>query len=175
MTEPADDRAAASPREVVEHAHRLAREGDIRGEADLYARDGVLEWPFAPPGVPRHVHGREEIRRLFAKLEDGIRQTGVRVAGLQESVVVHETHDPEVVIVEFDVQGELTATGETFQAPYIQVFRVRDGEIVLFRDYFGAATAQQVAAIFAPAGPAGPLGAPATGEKATVGQATPAP
>jgi uncharacterized protein len=151
MTGPASDRVAASPREVVERLHRLVVDRHLSGQADLYAADGVLEWPFAPPGVPQRVQGREEIRRVLSALERGVRQADTRVAPFPRSVVVHETRDPEVVIVELEVEGE-TPTGETFRLPYIQVFRVRDGEILTFRDYFGAGTAQALTAALVAAG-----------------------
>jgi ketosteroid isomerase-like protein len=48
---------------------------------------------------------------------------------------VYETDDPEVVIAEFTSRTEDTVTGEHFHARYIQVLRIRDGQIVLFRDY----------------------------------------
>jgi hypothetical protein len=107
---------------------------NISAQADLYAPNGVLEWPHAPAGVPRRLQGRERIRRELVTLQQQARQAGTRVAGV--SAVVHETADPEVVIVELDVQMELTATSLIYRQPYIQLFRIRDGEIVLCRDYF---------------------------------------
>jgi ketosteroid isomerase-like protein len=50
--------------------------------------------------------------------------------------MLHETADPEVIIVEFDLHGELRGTGRTYQLPCVQVFRIRDGAVVWFRDYF---------------------------------------
>ena len=124
------------PREVVERIHRLVLDGDVEGQADLFAPDGVLEWPFAPAGVPARLEGREAIRQV---LEPIGRRTGMRS-------VVHETLDPEVVVVEVELEGEVVATGDTYRLPYIQVFRVRDGAIVSFRDYFGPRTAQALTA-----------------------------
>ena len=46
------------------------------------------------------------------------------------------------VLLNQDTEGELvaratvTTTGHAFTARSIQVFRIRDGKIVLFRDYF---------------------------------------
>ena len=62
------------------------------------------------------------------------RRGGRRIKGYS-SVVVHETTDPEVIIAEFDLDGEIVATGETYQLSYIQVLRVRNGQIVWMRDY----------------------------------------
>ena len=35
--------------------------------ADLFAQDGVLRFPFAPPGMPREIRGREAIRQTFRR------------------------------------------------------------------------------------------------------------
>jgi uncharacterized protein len=141
---------AADPRELVERVHRLAAAYDLRGQADLYAPDGVLEWPFAPAGVPRRTEGRERIREVLTSLEAAVRRAGTRVTAVR-TTAVHQTADPEVVIVELEVAGKPTTTGATYQLPYIQVFRIRDGQILLFRDYFGPGTAAALEAAFAAA------------------------
>jgi hypothetical protein len=146
--------AEPSPREVIERIHRMAMDYDLRGQADLYAPGGVLEWPFAPGGVPRRLRGREEIRRVLGGLEQRVRQAGTRVTGVH-LVVVHETLDPETVIVELELHGEVLATGTTYHLPYIQVLRVRDGQIVSFRDYFPAATGEVLRSALAHDSPAG--------------------
>jgi ketosteroid isomerase-like protein len=47
----------------------------------------------------------------------------------------YQTQDPEVVIVEMRAKGTLTTTGRSFAATAIQIFRIREGQIVLFRDF----------------------------------------
>jgi ketosteroid isomerase-like protein len=132
---PNDSRsAAATPREVWEQAHQHVRAYDLGAFADMFAPDGVLELPFAPPGIPRQLNGRESIREFLAPAGEAARSAGRRIKGYS-SVVVHEATDPEVVIVEFDLDGEIVATGETYQLSYIQVLRVRNGRIVWMRDY----------------------------------------
>jgi len=51
------------------------------------------------------------------------------------NVVIHETADPEVIVVEQDITGTAATTGRDFTLPNIVVLRVRDGQIVHFRDY----------------------------------------
>jgi uncharacterized protein len=143
-----DGGRAASPREVLARIHELAMAYDLAGQADLYAPEGVLEWPFAPPGVPRRIEGRERIRRTLEALGERVRGAGTRLDALR-SVVVHDTLDPEVIVVEFEAHGAVAATGATYQLPYIQVLRVRDGQILSFRDYFAGRTAAVLQAAFA--------------------------
>jgi len=79
-----------SPREVVDQVRRMvAGEGVIF--ADLFAEDGVLEYPFALPGQPRELCGREAIRTyLGAAPRPGqlFDMDGV-------DALVRETDDPE--------------------------------------------------------------------------------
>jgi ketosteroid isomerase-like protein len=139
--------ATATPREVIEWVHRMAADYDMTGQAELYAPDGVLEWPFAPAGVPRRIEGRERIREVLASLEPAVQAAGTRLTAIP-TVAIHETTDPEVVIVEFEARAEVPTTGETFPLPYIQLFQIRDGQILLFRDYFGPLTAAALTAVF---------------------------
>jgi ketosteroid isomerase-like protein len=91
----------------------------------------VHELPFAPPGVVRRLEGREAVRAHFAQMSDRPRrETGFR------PVCIHETKDPEVIVVELDAEGVVTATGQPYVLRYVEVIRVRDGQIVLWRDYW---------------------------------------
>jgi len=48
---------------------------------------------------------------------------------------LYQTQDAEVVIVEMRTKGTVTTTGRPFTATSIQILRIRDGRIVLFRDF----------------------------------------
>jgi uncharacterized protein len=52
-----------------------------------------------------------------------------------EVTELYQTQDPEVVIVEMRGTATVTTTGQSFAATSIQVLRIRDGQIVLFRDF----------------------------------------
>lgn len=122
------------PREIFSRLMAAVLDYDMDAQADLYAEDGILEWPFAPPGMPRRVEGREAIRELLVPLGERARQSGRRLRDY-DHVMIHETTDPEVIIVEFDVTGE-SDNGGPYRLSYIQVLRVREGKIVSFRDYW---------------------------------------
>lgn len=136
MKEPTNARGVPGPREVFERLHQRVRDDyDMDGQADLYAPDGILEMPFAPPGALRRIEGREEIRALLAVAGQAARRAGRRIVRY-DPVVVHETADPEVIVAEFDLHGEVSTTGERYRVSFIQVLRARDGQIVSMRDYF---------------------------------------
>ncbi|GII62407.1 hypothetical protein Skr01_24920 [Sphaerisporangium krabiense] len=99
-------------------------------EESLWADDVVIETPFAPPGRPRRWEGREAFlayarpRRaeLPARLE-------------RRRLVVHETADPDVIVVEYELGGRLPGAREDTWAPFIAVLRVRDGQVAHWREY----------------------------------------
>jgi ketosteroid isomerase-like protein len=99
--------------------------------ADLFAEDGVMEYPFALPGQPRQLRGREEIRAYFAAV-GGARQL-FAMDGVD--ALVRETDDPEVVVAEIEHHGRSLATGEAYRFRALGVIRVRDGQIVSYQDY----------------------------------------
>jgi hypothetical protein len=123
------------PREVFARLQEVVLQFDMDAQADLYAVNGVLEWPFAPEGLPRRVEGREAIRRVLVPLGERARAAGHHLLEFR-ALVLHDTADPEVIIAEFDAQGEVLPGGQPYRLSYVQVLRVRDGEIVTFRDYW---------------------------------------
>jgi ketosteroid isomerase-like protein len=119
-----------SPREVVEQVRRMvAGEGVVF--ADLFAADGVLTYPFAPPGMPRELRGRDAIRAYHGAASG--RREMFRIEGVD--VVVRETDDPEVVVAEIEHHGHSHATDGPYRFRALGVIRVRDGEIISYDDY----------------------------------------
>jgi len=119
-----------SPREVVEQV-RLMVAGDGVVFADLFAEDGVLAYPFAPPGTPRELRGRNTIRDHFAAAVGG-RQL-LEMDGVE--ALVRETDDPEVVVAEIEHHGRSVAVDGPYRFRALGVIRVRDGLIVQYDDY----------------------------------------
>jgi ketosteroid isomerase-like protein len=137
--------STTSPRAVFERMQRLILERRFDAYADLFAGDGAIELPFAPPGVPRRVQGREEIRAFFRAGTERVASAARRWEF--RSVVVHETADPEVIVTEFEVHGQVTATGGPYQFSNLQVMTVRGGEIVSLRDYWNPLDRPELAAL----------------------------
>jgi len=122
--------SSATPADVLAERRRLTLNGDADGLADLYALDAVIESPFAPPGAPSRLEGREAIREYTRRVVASPLQVEE-----YEVTELYQTHDPEVVIVEMHAKGALTTTGRSFAATSIQILRIRDGQITLFRDF----------------------------------------
>ena len=137
-------------REIVEKALSAGVELDIETLVGLMAPDGYIEWPYRPPGVPARLQGRAEIRGYLTQAAKGfIRFDEYR------NVVMHETTDPEVIIVEYEVHGTVVPTGAPFRQTVIAVFRVRHGQIVSYRDYINPLPLAEALAGIAGAVPAG--------------------
>jgi uncharacterized protein (TIGR02246 family) len=122
--------SSATPADVLARRRQLILDGDIDGFADLFAPDGVIEAPFAPPGAPSRLEGREAIREYSRHLM----ASPLRLVDF-EVIELYQTQDPEVVIVELRTKGTITTTGRPFTATSIQILRIREDEIVLFRDF----------------------------------------
>jgi uncharacterized protein len=99
--------------------------------ADLFAADGILAYPFAPPGQPPELRGREAIRAFFASL--GQARELFAMEGVEAQV--WETDDPEVVVTEITHHGRSRITGAPYRLTALGIIRVRDGEIVRYDDY----------------------------------------
>jgi uncharacterized protein len=128
---------ALTHKEIFEryvHAGAITRNPDAI--AAMFTQDGVLDAPLVPDGHPLH-------RRLVGR--DAIR-TGTSVyhqqptyegnLNLERSVyVLHDTQDPDVFIAEIDVAFD-EADGRQTTKSLVQIFRLRDGQIAMLRDYF---------------------------------------
>ena len=128
-------------REVWEHvvSHQVTR--DMSAWIDCFASDGVVEWPFRLKGVPGRLEGRAAIRAAVEPVWERAKKTNRRITG-HEHVVFHETSDPEVAIVEFDIVGE-TARGP-FRQPAVYLLRVRGGQVLLLREFVDTAALNEL-------------------------------
>jgi uncharacterized protein len=123
------------PRTALETWHekqRRVEEFDLAGEAAMFAPDGVMEFPFAPEGMPRRLVGREQIAHALGAAAEQAKAAGIRWVG--HRATFHQSTDPEVIVVELMADGE--SPNGRYEIPYLQILRIRDGEILLFRDYW---------------------------------------
>ena len=119
-----------TPREVAEQVRKMvAGEGVVF--ADLFAADGVLAYPFAPPGHPRELRGRDAIRAYFAAASQA--RALFTMAGVD--AVTWQTDDPAVVVTQITHHGMSHVTGVPYDLTALGVIRVRDGMIVSYEDY----------------------------------------
>lgn len=97
---------------------------------DMFAEDGVIEFPYAPPGGTARLQGRPALADYLPRVTAAIRFDTV------STPTVHRTHNPEVLILEFSAEGHGLQTGLSYDQRYISVITVRAGRIVHYRDYW---------------------------------------
>ncbi|MEX1657843.1 nuclear transport factor 2 family protein [Streptomyces pseudovenezuelae] len=119
-----------SPADLYRHSLRLLLDKDIPAWVGLWAEDGIMEFPFAPPGRPRRLEGKDAVAAYMRPYPDHI--------DLHDfpEVRIHETTDPETIVVEMRGVGRVVATDGPFEMTYVAVVTVRDGLIVSYRDYW---------------------------------------
>jgi uncharacterized protein len=123
--------SSATPAEVLARRRYLTLNGDADGLADLFAPDAVIEFAFhGPPGTPVRLEGREAIREY----SHGVMASPLRLDDY-EVAELYQAQDPEVVIAEVRAKVTLTTTARSLMTTSIQVLRIRDGQIVLWRDF----------------------------------------
>jgi hypothetical protein len=121
----------ATPADVLDRRRQLMLNGDADGFVDLFAPDAVMEFCFhGPPGTPVRLEGREAISEYTRR----VMASPMRIEDF-EVTELYQTRDPEVVIAEVRAKATLTTTGRSITAMSIQVLRIREGHIVLFRDF----------------------------------------
>jgi uncharacterized protein len=131
---------SVTPADVLAERRRVLLNHDLDGFVGLFAPDGVIEAPFGgPAGAPIRLEGRDAIlefsRHVMAaplRLEDF------------EVIELYQTQDPEVVIVELRTRATMTTTGQSLATTSVQIMRIRDGQILLFRDYADPRVLDQV-------------------------------
>jgi ketosteroid isomerase-like protein len=120
----------AGAREVLERFRQAAISQSADDMSQLHAADAVHEFPFTRPGLPSRLEGRDEIVNFMA--------AGWQAYGLKyeryRTHAIHDTSDPETIIVEQEVLGTSASTGE-FALPNIVVLTARNGQIIRLRDY----------------------------------------
>ena len=95
---------------------------------DMLAEDAVMEFPFAPPGLPACLDGKAAIRNHVESLG------GMLQIGSFSSPTIHRT--PSGFVLEFTCLGVGTQTGRAYNQEYVSVITLRDGRIVRYRDYW---------------------------------------
>ncbi|QYB00507.1 nuclear transport factor 2 family protein (plasmid) [Rhodococcus sp. USK10] len=119
-----------SPADLYRHSLRLLLDKNIVGWVGLWDEDGIMEFPFAPPGWPGRLEGKDAIAAYMRHYPDHI--------DLHDfpDLRIHQTTDPETIVVEMRGIGRLVETDAPFDMTYIAVVTVRHGRIASYRDYW---------------------------------------
>jgi ketosteroid isomerase-like protein len=117
-------------REVLERFRQAAISQSADDMSHVYAIDAVHEFPFTRPGVPSRIEGRDEIVSWIAA---GWKTNTLKYERYR-TLAIHDTNNPDTIIVEQEAIGTSKSTGE-FALPNLVVLTVRNGQIAHLRDY----------------------------------------
>ncbi|WP_291417528.1 nuclear transport factor 2 family protein [Actinophytocola sp.] len=104
--------------------------------AEMFTEDGIFEAPLVPDGhpLPRRLVGRDAIRAGIGAYHREPAHHGT--VNVEESTyMLHDTAEPDVFVAEIDTVLEGTA-GQRTPMSLVQIFRIRNGQIAMLRDYF---------------------------------------
>jgi hypothetical protein len=119
-----------TPADLFRHGLQLLLDKNIPAWVDLWAQDGQMEFPFAPDGWPTRLAGKEAIAAYMRHYPDHIELHDF------PDLTIHETTDPETIVVEMRGIGRLVETDSPFDMTYIAVVVIRDGRFASYRDYW---------------------------------------
>ena len=105
---------------------------------DTFADDAIFESRYHFPGWPATIRGRAN---LMASLS-GYGKTIKLHSG--DALVVHRTQNNRVVILEYEVHGEILSTGALYDNRLISVVTIENRKIVRWRDYMDSLAAWTV-------------------------------
>jgi len=118
------------PVDLYHHSLHLLLDKNIPAWVDLWADNGVIEFPFAPEGWPKRLEGKAAIADYMRHYPDHI--------DLHDfpAVKIHRTGAPETIVVEMRGTGRLVKSAAPFDMTYIAVVTIENGLITHYRDYW---------------------------------------
>jgi ketosteroid isomerase-like protein len=125
-----DTSTGSTPGEVFATAMTAISSGDVEGWLAQCTDDVVVEFPFAPPGRPRRVAGRDAVGQYLKAYPGQIEFDEVT------NLDVHQTVDPDTAVIEMTATGRVKATGAPYEMSYVVVLKTVDGRMSLYRDYW---------------------------------------
>lgn len=114
------------------------------GFIDLFADEGVLECPFAPPGALRRLAGKRAIASYYKQL--------IAIQGSDGIVLkaIYPAEDAGCALLEYEGLVRNKRDGGSYRQRYFAVVIVGGGRVTLFREYWNPLP---LVASFGPAGP----------------------
>lgn len=107
-------------------AHACLRTGDVEGWLDMFAPDGVHEFPWSAEGRVRRLEGREAMAAYMSQLPGRI------VFGPLSDVQVREAGDETIIQA---IGHNRRPDGTPRRLGYIWFLTRRDGKVTLLQDY----------------------------------------
>lgn len=105
--------------------------------SQLWAEDAVIEFPYAPPGSPLRLKGKQAIFNFF---KDSFKY--VKFLAWSD-FQIYPMLAPDTIFVEFRGIGEVIETGRPYKQVYCGLLRMKDGKIAFYRKYLNPLIVQE--------------------------------
>ena len=99
--------------------------------AERFAEDIEFELGYPPEGMPMPVQGRATMQEFVSSFMGGMFDPFTI-----EVTATYPGADGETLVAEYASNGIVKHNGNTYANRYVGIFRLRDGEIVTWREYF---------------------------------------
>jgi ketosteroid isomerase-like protein len=96
---------------------------------DVVAENVAYEVLYDLPGWPRVIKGRTGLMAAFRGYVDAI------ALGSADHLIVHNTDDGRVVVIEYEVHGTILASGAKYDNRFCSIIRIEKRKIAHWRDY----------------------------------------
>jgi hypothetical protein len=115
---------------AVERAFAGVSAADADQMLANYTEDMVLEMPYSSP--PTIIEGRDKVLPYL--------RAAFKVFKFRLWITeVHETTDPDKLVIEYESDGRVESTGKPYANTYIGVYWFRDGAISRVKEFFNPA------------------------------------
>jgi ketosteroid isomerase-like protein len=102
---------------------------------DIVSDDIVYEVRYEVPGWPRIIQGRGELMAQFRGYCDNIELQSA------DNLIIHETDDGRVVVIEYEVDGTILATGVKYNNRFCSIIKIESRKIAHWSDYMDSLAA----------------------------------
>ncbi|TQV78725.1 nuclear transport factor 2 family protein [Exilibacterium tricleocarpae] len=117
-------------KQIVDEQLASLLRADVDAWVDWWHKDGVFEFPFAPPGYPKVVKGKAAIADYMAGLPEKIHLERFDI------VELHENRAGDGGVVEFTCTGTVVSTGRPYNQHYVAILKTKEGKLSLYRDFW---------------------------------------
>jgi uncharacterized protein len=102
---------------------------------DIVTDDVVYEVLYDVPGWPRVIHGRTDLMAQFRGYCENIELQSAN------KLIAHKTDNGHVVVIEYEVQGTILATGVKYNNRFCSIIKLENRKIAHWRDYMDSLAA----------------------------------
>ena len=102
---------------------------------DIVADDVVYEVLYEIAGWPRVIKGRAGLMAQFRGYCDNIELQSA------DNLIIHETDDGRVVVIEYEVDGTILATGVKYNNRFCSIIKIESRKIAHWSDYMDSLAA----------------------------------